>query len=102
MYGANFVERNKHVGVYSARDVEKGTSDDVHARDAAFLEFRCGCGVGRVLHFGPIRRCEPFWDRVLRARGYGVLEALQGFSDGVGNGDVDVVLRVVPIDGYLR
>ena len=35
----------------------------------------------------------------MRERGYRVLEALQGFSDRVGHGDVDVVFRVVPIDG---
>ena len=35
----------------------------------------------------------------MRARGYGVLEALQVFADGVGHGDVDVVFWVVPIDG---
>ena len=37
--------------------------------------------------------------RVFRARGYRVLEAIQVFSDGVGNGDVEVIVRVVPIDG---
>ena len=37
--------------------------------------------------------------RVLRECGYGVLEALQGFADGFGHGDVGVVFRVVPIDG---
>ena len=67
--------------------------------DAAFLKFRFGCGVRRVLHLFPIRRYETFVGRVLRARGYRVLEALQGFYGGVGNGEVDVVFRVVPIDG---
>ena len=28
-----------------------------------------------------------------------MLEAIQGFADGVGHGDVDIVVRVVPIDG---
>ena len=28
-----------------------------------------------------------------------MLEALQGFSDGVGHGDVDMLERVVSIDG---
>ena len=28
-----------------------------------------------------------------------MLEALQGFADGVGHGDVDVIVRVIPIDG---
>ena len=37
--------------------------------------------------------------RVLRARGYRVLEALQGFADGVGHGDVDVIARVIIFDG---
>ena len=37
--------------------------------------------------------------RVLRARGYGVLEALQGFSDGVGHRDFNVVFWVAPIEG---
>ena len=36
--------------------------------------------------------------RVLGARGRGVLEALQGFVDSVGNGDVDVISGVVPFD----
>ena len=96
--GADYVERDKHGGFDSARDVDKCSGDALHARDAAFLKFRCGRGVGRVLHLGTIRRCEPFVGRVLRARGCGLLEALQGFADGVGHGDVDVVFWVVPID----
>ena len=55
--------------------------------------------IGRVLHLGPIRRREPFMGRVLGVRENGVLEVLQGFSDGVGHGDVDVIARVVPFDG---
>ena len=98
LLGADFVERNEHGGVDGARDVEKGSGDALHARDAVFLKFRCGRGVGRILHLGPIRRCEPFVGRVLMARVYGVLEALQGFSNGVGHGDVDVVFWVVPMD----
>ena len=35
----------------------------------------------------------------MRARGYGVLEALQGFADRVGHGDANVVFWVVQIDG---
>ena len=74
MIGADFVERNKHGGFNGARDVEKGSGNTLHERDAAFLKFRCGRGSGRVLHLGPIRRCEPFVEIVLRARGYGVLK----------------------------
>ena len=37
--------------------------------------------------------------RVLRARGYRVLESFQGFADRVGHGDVDVIARVIPFDG---
>ena len=51
------------------------------------------------MDFGTIRRCEPFVGRILGAFGGGLLEAFQGFSDGVGHGDVDVVFWVVPIDG---
>ena len=71
----------------------------MHARDAAFFNLMCGRGVGRVLHLVPIRRSKTFVGRSFRARGYGVVEALQGFSDGVGHGDVDVVFWVVPING---
>ena len=46
MLGANFVECDKHGGVDSARDVEKGAGDDLHAHDAAFIKFRCGRRVG--------------------------------------------------------
>ena len=99
LLGVNFVECDKYGGVEGARDVEEGAGDAFYARDAAFIKFRCGRCVGRVLHFGPIRRCEPFLGRVLRARGYGVLEALEGFVDGVGNGDVDVIARVIPFYG---
>ena len=99
MLGTDFVERNKHGGVDRARDVEKGAGDALYARDAAFLKFRCSRGVGRLLHLGTIRRCETFVGRMLRARGYRVLEGIQGFADGVGHGYVDVVFRVVPIDG---
>ena len=35
--------------------------------------------------------------RILRARGDRVLEAFQGFADGVGHGDVDAIVRVIPI-----
>ena len=38
-------------------------------------------------------------ERVLGAWGHGVLEALQGFSDRVGHGDVDVISGVVTFDG---
>ena len=64
-----------------------------------FIKFRCGRGVGRVLHFGPIRRREPFVGRLLGERGHEVLETLQGFADGVGHGDVDIIDRVVPFNG---
>ena len=37
--------------------------------------------------------------RVLRDNGYRLLEALQGFADGVGHGDVDVIARVILFDG---
>ena len=50
------------------------------------------------MEFGTIRRYKPFVGRILGAFGDGVLEALQGFSDGVGHGDVDVVFCVVTID----
>ena len=99
MLGANFIERDKHGGVDGPRDVEKGAGDNFHARDAAFIKFRCSRGVRRVLNLGPICMCEPFVGRLLKARGYGVLEAIQGFADGVWHGDADVVFWVVPIDG---
>ena len=51
------------------------------------------------MHRSRIRRRDPFVGRVLGACGHGVLEALQGFADGVGHGDVDVIARVVPFDG---
>ena len=54
------------------------------------------------MDFGAIRRCEPFVGIMLGAFGYMVLEALQGFADGVGHGDVDIVFWVVPIDGQSR
>ena len=99
MLGANFVECNKHGGVDGARDVEEGAGDALYARDAAFIKFRCGCGVGRLLYLGPICRREPLVGRVLRARGYGVLEAIQGLAEGVGHGDVDVIARVLQFYG---
>ena len=99
LLGADFIECNKHGGVNVARDVGKGSGDALHARDAAFIKFRSGHRVGRILHLVPIRRRKPFVGRVLRGRGYGVFEALQGFADGVGHGDVDIIVRVVPIDG---
>ena len=71
----------------------------MHARDATFIKFRCGCGVGRVFHLGPICRRKIFVGVFLRARGYGVLEVLKGFADRVGHGDVDLIVRVIPIDG---
>ena len=94
-----FFEFNKHGGVNGARDVEEGAGDALHAHDAVFIKFRCGRGVGRVIHLGPIRMREPFVGRVLRVRGYGVLEALHGFADGVGHGDVDLISRVISFDG---
>ena len=99
LLGANLVECDNHGGVDGTRDVEKGSVDDLHAHDAAFIKFRCGRGVGRVLQLSPVCRHEPFVGRVLGARGYGVLEALQGFTDGVGHGYVNVIVRVIPIDG---
>ena len=99
LLSADFVEHDKHGGIDGMIDVEKGSGDTLHARDAAFLKFRCSCGIRRVLHLGPIHRCEPFLGGVLRARGYGVLEVLQGFAEGVGHGYVDIVIRLVPING---
>ena len=37
--------------------------------------------------------------RVLGAWEHGVLEALQGFADRFGHGDVDIIAGVVPFDG---
>ena len=99
LLGADFIGWDKHCGVDGARDVDKSAGDAFHARDAAFVEFRCGRGVGRVLYIGPIRRRKPFVGRVLGARGHGVLEVLQGFADRVGRGDVNIIARVVPFDG---
>ena len=99
MLGTNFIECDEHCGVDGARYVDKSAGDAFHARDAAFFKFRCGRGVGRVLRLGLIHRRKPFVGIVLRACGHGVLEALQGFADVVGNGDADVTVRVVPIDG---
>ena len=99
MFGADIVECNKHGGVDGARDVEKSAVDALHTCDIAFVNFSCGCGIGRVLYLGPIRRRESFVGRLLRERGYRVLEALQGFSDGVEHGDVNVIVRVFPIGG---
>ena len=96
---ADFVELDKHGGVNGERDVEKGAGNALHARDAAFLKFRYVRGVGRALQLGPISRCDQFVGKLLRVRGYRLLEALQGFADGVGQGDVDVVFRVVSING---
>ena len=97
--GADFIECDKHCGVDGARDLEKSSGSALHLRDAAFVKFRCGRGVRRVLHLGPIRRPKPFVGRVLGACGYGVTEMFQGLTDGVGHGDVDVIARVVPFDG---
>ena len=36
--------------------------------------------------------------RVLGARGHGVMEALKGFADSVGHGDVNIIARLVPVD----
>ena len=84
--------------VNGACDVEECAGNTLHACDSAFIKFWCGCGVGRVLYLGPIRRRDPCWGRVLGACGRGVLEALQVFTDRVGYVDVDVISRVVPFD----
>ena len=101
LLGANFVECDKHGGVNSVRDLDKGAGNAQHRHDSALIKFRCGRVVRRVLYHGPIRRRETFVGRVLRERGYRVLEALQVFADGVGNGDVDVISQVIPFDGKL-
>ena len=51
-----------------------------------------------LLYFGPICWRKPLVGRVLREHGRGVLEALQGFTDIVRNGDVDVIAGLVPVD----
>ena len=99
LFSTDLVECDKHDGVDGSIDVEKGGGDAFHVHDAAFVKFRCGRGVGIVLHLVPICRRKLFVGRVFRARGYGVLEALQGFVDGVGHVDVDVIFQVVPIYG---
>ena len=99
MFGANFIECDKHCGVDDAIDVEESAGDALHAHDAAFIKFWCGRGVGGVLHLGPIRRRKPFVGRVMGACRHRVLEALQGFLERVGHGDVNSISRVVPFDG---
>ena len=99
MLGAYFVERNKHHGVDGARDVGEGAGNTLHMCDAAFIKFWCCFGVWVVLYLGPLCWREPFVGRVLGEMGHGVLEALQGFGDRVGHGDVDVIAGVVPFDG---
>ena len=96
---ADFIECDDHCVVDSVRDVEKSAGNDLHAHDAAFVKFRCVCGVWRVFYIVSIRRCEPFVGRVLGARGHGVLEALQGFAGEVGHGDVNIIPKLVPFDG---
>ena len=73
MLGANFIDCDEHCVVDSTRDVEKSAGDALHARDAVFVIFRFGRGVGGVLHLGPIRSCKPFVGRVSGACGHGVL-----------------------------
>ena len=99
LLGANFIECKEHCGVDGARDVKASASNDLHVRGAAFIKFWCSCGVGRVLHLGPIRGRETFLGRVLGAREHGVLEALQGVADRFRHGYVDVISRIVPFDG---
>ena len=98
LLGSDFIECDNHCGVDGARYAEESTGNALHVRDAAFIKFRCGRGVGRVLHLGPIRRREPFVGRVLGARGHGVLEELQGFADSVGHEDFNLTSGVVPVD----
>ena len=69
----NFIDCDKNCGVDDTRDAEEGAGDALHARDAAFIKFWWGFGVGGVLHLGPIRGREPFVGRVLGAWGCGVL-----------------------------
>ena len=88
---ADLVERDEHGGIDGAEDVEEGAGDAFHARDVTFFKFWCGCSVGRVLDFGTIRRCEPFVGRILGAFEGGILESFQGFAEGVGHGDVNVI-----------
>ena len=79
LLGTNFVELNKNHGVDGMRNVEEGTSNTLHACDAVFIKFWCGCGVWGVLYLGPVHWRKPFVGRVLGASGHTVLEALQGF-----------------------
>ena len=51
------------------------------------------------MYLGPVHWREPLVGRLLGERGHGVLEALQGFADRVGHGDVDIISGVVPFDG---
>ena len=90
LFGADFVESEEHGGIDGAGDVEERSGYALHAHDAVFFKFWYGSDVGRLLDFGDIRRCDPFLGIMLGVFEDGVLEALQGFSDGVGNGDVKV------------
>ena len=53
------------------------------------------------MYIGPIRWREPLVGRLLGTCGRGVLEELQGFSDRVGHGDVNVISGVVPFDDQV-
>ena len=65
--GAYFVESYKHRGVDGARDVGEGDRNTLHACDAPFIKFWCGCGVWGVLYLGLVRWRKPFVGRVLGA-----------------------------------
>ena len=48
----NFIDCDKNCGVDDTRDAEEGAGDALHARDATFIKFWWGFGVGGVLHTG--------------------------------------------------
>ena len=55
--------------------------------------------LGEYCTLAPYVGASHLWGGVLGERGHGLLEALQGFVEKVGHGDVDVISGVVPFDG---
>ena len=76
LLSANFIECDENCGIEGARYVEESAGDALHARDATFIKFWCNCVVGGLLHLAPILGHKPFVERLLGARGHGVLGAL--------------------------
>ena len=97
--GSEGTERNEHGGVDGTGILAESADDLLESRDGGLVERGGVVGFGSELSWDSIVRFEPGMGRMLGTRGFWMLEALKGFGNIAGHGEVGSALTVVPLQG---